>query len=124
MLQVLTGSVVLAALLGSAAYVALEVWRVRQVMFMPGPILAQVAGALGSREAAVEAGLVFYKGDGGIAQNASRALAWLVLAGDLGDPRGLRLAATILFKGESGVPKDVPRAAQVCLPKEPCKRVM
>jgi hypothetical protein len=112
-MQVVTGSILLAALLGSAAYVALEVWRVRQLMFMPGPILAQVAGALGSAEAAVEAGLVFYNGEGGISSNTTQALAWFLLAGDLGDARGLRMAATILFKGERGVAKDVARAAEL-----------
>ena len=110
-MQAVTGSILLAALLGSAAYVALEVWRVRQLMFMPGPILAQVAGALGSPEAAVEAGLVFYNGEGGISPNTTQALAWFLLAGDLGDARGLRMAATILFKGERGVAKDTGRAA-------------
>ena len=110
-LPFLTGTLLLLVLLATAGYAAVEVYRVRGLMYSPGPITAQIAGALGSSAAAVEAGMVFYKGDMHVPTNATRALAWFELAAALGDPRGLRLAATVLFKGEGEVAKDMARAA-------------
>ena len=110
-LQLVTGTLLFCLLAASLVYVAMQVWKVRQLMYVPGPILAQVAGALGSAGAAFEAGLTFHHGHGVIPRNTSQALSWFLLAGELGDVRGLRMAASVLFKGEGEVQADAKRAA-------------